>query len=165
MRAILAFHSIDDRGCVLSYAPKTLDKLLGALKRCDLPILDLDRLLKPETACGVALTFDAGQTIQKQVNELISEFYGKGIPVILLGYQLGKAQTITQLFGHWGPLYFHDSVKQMNTLHQQLGISLNDGISHSEAEKNGLLSKKPWVANKCTIFLLSSLNASTFSKI
>ena len=62
-----------------------------------------------------------------------------------MGYQLGKAQTITQLFGHWGPLYFHDSVKQMNTLHQQLGISLNDGISHSEAEANGLLSKKPWV--------------------
>src|SRR3990167_5653170 len=85
------------------------------------------------------------EEIQKQVNELISEFYGKGIPVILLGYQLGKAQTITQLFGHWGPLYFHDSVKQMNILHQRLGISLNDGLGHSEAEESGLLSKKPWV--------------------
>jgi len=83
--------------------------------------------------------------IQKQVNELISELYGKGIPVILMGYKLGKAQTITQLFGHWGPLYFHDSVKEMNSLHQKLGISLKDGIGHSEAEKNGLLEKKPWV--------------------
>lgn len=83
--------------------------------------------------------------IQKQVNELISELYGKGIPVILMGYQLGKAQTITQLFGHWGPLYFHDSVKEMNSLHQKFGISLTDGIGHSEAEKNGLLAKKPWV--------------------
>jgi putative mRNA 3-end processing factor len=83
--------------------------------------------------------------IQKQVNELISEHYGKGIPVILLGYQLGKAQTITQLFGHWGPLYFHDSVKQMNILHQKLGVPLKDGIGHSEAEKRELLSKKPWV--------------------
>ena len=82
--------------------------------------------------------------IKKQVNELISELYGKGIPVILLGYQLGKAQTITQLFGHWGPLYFHDSVKLMNDLHRQLGVSLPDGIGHTEAEKNGLLSKKPW---------------------
>ncbi len=83
--------------------------------------------------------------IQKQVNELISELYGKGIPVILMGYKLGKAQTITQLFGHWDPLYFHDSVKEMNSLHQKLGISLKDGIGHSEAEKNGLLEKKPWV--------------------
>ena len=81
---------------------------------------------------------------KKQVNELISELYGKGIPVILLGYQLGKAQTITQLFGHWGPLYFHDSVKLMNDLHRRLGVSLPDGIGHTEAEKNGLLSKKPW---------------------
>ena len=83
--------------------------------------------------------------IQKQVNELISGLYGKGIPVILMGYQLGKAQTITQLFGHWEPLYFHDSVKEMNSLHQKLGIPLKDGIGHSEAEKNGLLEKKPWV--------------------
>jgi len=83
--------------------------------------------------------------IQKQVNKIISELYEKGIPVILLGYQLGKAQTITQLFGHWGPLYLHDSIKEMNQLHQKFGISLYDGISHSEAEKNGLLEKKPWV--------------------
>lgn len=89
--------------------------------------------------------FPAIDEIQKQVNELISGFYGKGIPVILMGYQLGKAQTITQLFGHWEPLYFHDSVKEMNSLHQKLGIPLKGGIGHSEAEKNGLLEKKPWV--------------------
>lgn len=83
--------------------------------------------------------------IQRQVNELISELYGKGIPVILMGYQLGKAQTITQLFGHWAPLYFHDSVKDMNSLHQKFGVSLEDGIGHTEAEKKDLLNKKPWV--------------------
>ena len=83
--------------------------------------------------------------IQKQVNELISELYAKGIPIILMGYQLGKAQTITQLFGHWAPLYFHDSVKQMNLLHQKFGVPLKDGIGHSEAEKNELLEKKPWI--------------------
>jgi len=100
------------------------------------------------TECTFGLpefVFPKMDEIQKQVNELISELYGKGIPVILMGYQLGKAQTITQLFGHWGPLYFHDSVKDMNSLHQKLGVSLKDGIGHSEAEKNGLLDKKPWV--------------------
>jgi len=100
------------------------------------------------TECTFGLpefVFPTIDEIQKQVNELISELYGKGIPVILMGYKLGKAQTITQLFGHWEPLYFHDSVKEMNSLHQKLGISLKDGIGHSEAEKNGLLEKKPWV--------------------
>ncbi|MDH5415811.1 MAG: exonuclease [Nitrosopumilus sp.] len=100
------------------------------------------------TECTFGLpefVFPKMEEIQKQVNELISELYGKGIPVILMGYQLGKAQTITQLFGHWGPLYFHDSVKDMNLLHQKFGVLLMDGIGHSEAEKNGLLEKKPWM--------------------
>ncbi|MDX1596595.1 MAG: exonuclease, partial [Nitrosopumilaceae archaeon] len=83
--------------------------------------------------------------IKNQVNNLISDLYSKGIPVILLGYQLGKAQTITQLFGHWEPLYFHDSVKTMNDLHIQLGVNLKSGMGHSEAEKLGLLEKKPWI--------------------
>ena len=83
--------------------------------------------------------------IKNQVNELISELYSKGVPVILMGYQLGKAQTITQLFGHWSPLYFHDSVKQMNDLHQHLGIPLKEGMGHTEAQNQGLLDKKPWI--------------------
>lgn len=83
--------------------------------------------------------------IQKQVNEIISELYSKGKPVLLLGYQLGKAQTITSLFGHWKPLYYHDSVKKMNDLHRRLGVKLDEGIGHTEAEKNGLLEKKPWI--------------------
>ena len=104
------------------------------------------KTLITECTFGLAeFIFPALDEIKKQVNELISELYGKGIPVILMGYQLGKAQTITQLFGHWGPLYLHDSVKEMNTLHQKFGISLPNGISHSEAEKNGLLEKKPWM--------------------
>lgn len=81
----------------------------------------------------------------KQVNEMISNFYSKGIPVILMGYQLGKAQTITQLFGHWSPLYFHDSVKEMNQLHNRLGVQLSEGIGHSEAKQRGFLDKKPWI--------------------
>ena len=100
------------------------------------------------TECTFGLpefNFPSITEIKNKVNTLISELYSKGIPVILLGYQLGKAQTITQLFGHWEPLYFHDSVKQMNDVHMQLGISLKHGIGHSEAEKLGLLDKKPWI--------------------
>ena len=83
--------------------------------------------------------------IKKNVNEIISDLYSKGIPVILMGYQLGKAQTITQLFGHWSPLYFHDSIKAMNDLHNRLGVELSQGMGHSEAQKKGLLDKKPWL--------------------
>lgn len=100
------------------------------------------------TECTFGLpefVFPSIDEIQKQVNETISELYSKGIPVILLGYQLGKAQTLTNLFGHWDPVYFHDSVKQMNDLHSKLGVPLKDGMGHTEAQMLGLLDKKPWV--------------------
>lgn len=84
------------------------------------------------------------EEIKNQVNSIISELYSKGKPVLLLGYQLGKAQTISSLFGHWKPLYYHDSVKKMNDLHRKFGINLEDAIGHSEAERCGLLDKKPW---------------------
>ena len=83
--------------------------------------------------------------IVKQVNEIISSLYSKGKPVILLGYELGKSQTISQLFSNWEPLYYHDSVKKMNDLHRNLGIPLKEAFGHSEAESKGLLEKKPWV--------------------
>ena len=60
MRAILTFHSVDDSGSVLSYPPRTFNLLLDAFERCGIPILELDRLLRPDTPSGVALTFDDG---------------------------------------------------------------------------------------------------------
>ena len=100
------------------------------------------------TECTFGLpefVFPKLDVILKRANNLISDLYGRGIPVILMGYQLGKAQTITQFFGHWGPLFLHDSIRDMNLLHQKFGVQLNDGIGHTKAEKDGLLEKKPWV--------------------
>ena len=81
----------------------------------------------------------------KKVNELVSELYNKGKPVLLLGYQLGKAQTLSYLFGHWDPVYYHDSVKEMNDLHIKLGGKIKPGLGHTEAASKGLLEKKPWI--------------------
>ncbi len=63
----------------------------------------------------------------------------------MLGYELGKAQTLSQLFGNWDPMFYHDSVKRMNDLHRSMGVPLKEAIGHTEAESNGLLDKKPWV--------------------
>jgi peptidoglycan/xylan/chitin deacetylase (PgdA/CDA1 family) len=60
VRAILTFHSIDQTGSVLSYPPRTFDRLLLAMQRSGIPLLDLDTLLRPQTKTGVSLTFDDG---------------------------------------------------------------------------------------------------------
>ncbi|WP_415281660.1 exonuclease [Candidatus Nitrososphaera sp. FF02] len=90
--------------------------------------------------------FPAVDEVTHRVNKVVSELYDMGIPVILMGYALGKAQLLTKLFGHWDPVYVHDSVAKMNSVYSDLGVSLKSAMSHSEAEERGLLAgRKPWI--------------------
>ena len=80
--------------------------------------------------------------VMHRTNKIISEMYDLGIPVILMGYTLGKAQLLTSLFGHWDPIV-HDSVAKINSVYSELGVELS-GTTHTQAEE--LMSKsKPWV--------------------
>lgn len=82
---------------------------------------------------------------RSRANGIISDLYARGRPVILMGYQFGKAQTLSEMFGHWEPLYYHDSVKKMNDAHRNLGVRLPDAPGHTEAEAAGMLARGPWV--------------------
>ncbi len=83
--------------------------------------------------------------ITHKTNKIISEMYDLGIPVILMGYTLGKAQLLTKLFGHWDPIIY-DSVATINSIYSELGVELESGMTHSHAQENGALTKnRPWV--------------------
>lgn len=83
--------------------------------------------------------------ITHETNKIISEMYDLGMPVILMGYTLGKAQLLTKLFDHWNPI-LHDSVAKMNSIYSELGIKLEGAATHSQAQAHGLLAKnRPWV--------------------
>jgi putative mRNA 3-end processing factor len=83
--------------------------------------------------------------ITHSVNSLVSEMYGRGIPVILMGYSLGKAQVLTSLFGAWKPLIVHDEVFKFNQMYKQFGVSLENSTTLSNAIEQGLLEKGPWI--------------------
>lgn len=79
-------------------------------------------------------------------NELISKMYNRGIPLVLMGYQLGKAQLLTEFFSHWDPLIVHESVQDMNSVYRRLGIPLKEGITFSKARERGLIKRGvPWI--------------------
>ncbi|HLG36949.1 MAG TPA: hypothetical protein VI338_02340 [Nitrososphaera sp.] len=83
--------------------------------------------------------------VTHNTNKIISEMYDLGIPVILMGYTLGKAQLLTKLFSHWD-LIIYDSVAKINSIYSELGVKLSRGITHNEARRQGLLSRnRPWV--------------------
>ncbi len=113
--------------------------LKGAkIPRCEILILE-STYGKPE------FKFPSINEIVENANRMISNLYSKGVPVILMGYPLGKAQVLTSIFKHWQPLYLHDSVYRMNQVYSDLGIDLGDAVQYSQAEQHSLLSKKPWV--------------------
>ena len=84
------------------------------------------------------------ETLDK-TNRIISETYDSGRPVVLMGYALGKAQLLTSLFRHWEPLIVHDSVAEMNSVYSELGVNLDNAVTFSQAEKQGLLKSRPWL--------------------
>jgi putative mRNA 3-end processing factor len=83
--------------------------------------------------------------ITHKTNAIISEMYDLAKPVLLMGYALGKAQLLTELFNHWDPVYVHDSVANMNSVYSKLGIGLKNATTYSEAEERGLLKNGPWI--------------------
>ncbi len=113
--------------------------LKGAkIPKCEVLILE-STYGKPE------FRFPSVNEIIENANRIISNLYSKGVPVILMGYPLGKAQVLTSMFKHWQPLYLHDSVYKMNQICSDLGVDLGDAVPYSRAEADNLLSKKPWV--------------------
>lgn len=58
MRAVLTFHSLDDSGAVLSFAPKAFARLVARLRADNIPIVSYSELLTRER--GVTITFDDG---------------------------------------------------------------------------------------------------------
>ncbi|MDW8276027.1 MAG: MBL fold metallo-hydrolase [Candidatus Nitrosocaldus sp.] len=124
--------------------------LKGArLPRCDTLIIE-------STYGRRGYRFPSVGDVVHRVNTLISEMYSKGLPVILMGYPLGKAQIITSLFRHWEPLYIHESVARINSIYRELGVELGDDhavvySSHSDDGRDddgygyGGLKHGPWL--------------------
>lgn len=71
MRAVLTFHSIDDSGSVLSFAPRLFESLIECLAASDIPVLAYPDLLEREH--GVALTFDDGfESVHRQAMPVLA---------------------------------------------------------------------------------------------
>ncbi len=90
--------------------------------------------------------FPSVESVVERVNRVIADLFSRGIPVILMGYALGKAQIISHYFSHWDPIYATKSVLEMNEAHSVLGVRVGEGFREfDEVMKQGLLDRRPWV--------------------
>jgi len=90
--------------------------------------------------------FPPVEETMRRVNELIADLFSRGIPVVLMGYTLGKAQILSDLFSSWDPIYLHKSIFEINQAYIDLGIKLRSDLqSFDEAAEKGHLERKPWI--------------------
>ena len=104
------------------------------------------RILVMETTYGSPeYVFPSTAKLVKEVNALISSAYDRGLPVVLMGYPLGKAQLLSYFFSSWEPIFYHESVATMNRIHVQHGVPLKQGTKFDPLKDQDKLPRGPWV--------------------
>jgi peptidoglycan/xylan/chitin deacetylase (PgdA/CDA1 family) len=112
VRAILTFHSIDDRDSVLSCSPHYFSLLLESLAAHDIPLCDLAAVLDPDTRAGVAITFDDGmRSVLQHALPVLREhaapahvFVATGAIESTAGWPRGEAGIPAYEMLNWGEL-------------------------------------------------------------
>ena len=104
------------------------------------------RILVMETTYGCPeYVFPSTAKLVKEVNGLIASAYDRGVPVVLMGYPLGKAQLLSYFFSSWDPIFYHESVATMNRIHVEHGVPLKPGKKFDPMKDQDRLPKGPWV--------------------
>ena len=104
------------------------------------------RILVMETTYGVPeYVFPSTAKLVKDVNGLIASAYDRGVPVVLMGYPLGKAQLLSYFFSSWDPMLYHESVSTMNRIHIEHGVPLKVGRKFDPQKDQDKLPRGPWV--------------------
>ncbi|HME19308.1 MAG TPA: hypothetical protein VKF15_06220 [Nitrososphaerales archaeon] len=104
------------------------------------------RILVMETTFGSPeYVFPQTARVVKEANRLIGEAYDRGRPVVLMGYQLGKAQLLSYYFSSWEPFLLQSSVARMNEVHTKLGVRLKAGKGYDLTRQLDDLPQGPWV--------------------
>lgn len=105
-----------------------------------------DTLIMETTFGSPEYVFPPITKVLEETNKLIADLFSSGIPVVLMGYPLGKSQILSHYFSIWDPVYICESIAKMNQAHVDLGVNLGNGFrSYEEASEKGMLDRKPWV--------------------
>ena len=141
-------HVLGSRGLLIDdqiyYTADISTRQRGFMGSARIPQADI---LIVESTFGIPrYVFPPVYDIVHTTNKIIGEMFDRGVSVILMGYPLGKAQLLTQLFQHWASLYIHDSVEKINDVYRHFGIRLKEGTVISNVKQNFLLEKPaPWL--------------------
>lgn len=159
MRAVITFHAIDQLPGPLSFAPESLDALLGAFSEAEVPVLDLDTLLAPEKPRGVALTFDDGiRSVHENAlsiltahgapahaflvtNRLAGDNKWVGQPATARTYGMMNWRQVEEL--HAGGVHIEGHTANHPDLRQLKDIEIEDELEQADAAIEARVGRRP----------------------
>ncbi|MGQ9513770.1 MAG: exonuclease [Thermoproteota archaeon] len=77
--------------------------------------------------------------------DCIEDCFRRDIPVVAMGYALGKAQQLEYLLDDFQPSYVHPHLVKYDEIYRLFGIEIRKRICLDYADQNDLLQKKPWI--------------------
>lgn len=84
----------------------------------------------------------SSEEIVKSAKDWVEEQFKKGLPVVLMGYTLGKAQLLCKIFEDFAPIYVDENIKKINNVYRECGVPLLD---FERFGQNKQLKIPPWI--------------------
>jgi putative mRNA 3-end processing factor len=125
------------------YTGDICDRSRGPIQGFDPPKADVIII---ESTFGFAeFRFPKLDDVIGATRDCIGDCFRKDIPVVAMGYALGKAQQLEYLLDEFQPSYVHPLLIKYDEIYRLFGIKIRKKICIDGADQNGLLQKKPWI--------------------
>jgi putative mRNA 3-end processing factor len=127
----------------LLYTGDLCDRNRGPLLGFDPPKV---RTLIIESTYGSAeFCFPPVEDVMGVARDAIEDCLKRDIPVVVMGYALGKAQHLELLLAGVGPAYICPELKRYDDIYRLFGVEIPPKACLANRKDKGLLEKGPWI--------------------
>lgn len=127
----------------LLYTGDLCDRTRGPLLGFDPP--KTDTLIIESTYGSAEFHFPRLEDVMGVARDEIVDCFKRDIPVVAMGYALGKAQHLELLLNGIGPAYICPELKRYDDIYRLFGIAIPQKACLVDVKDKGLLEKRPWI--------------------
>jgi putative mRNA 3-end processing factor len=130
-------------GHSLLYTGDVCDRSRGPIRGFDPP--KVETIIIESTFGFEEFRFPKLEDVLGVAKDCIDDCFRKDIPVVVMGYALGKAQQLEFLLDEFRPSYVHPLLAKYDDIYRLFGIGIREKVNVDEACRMKLLEKKPWI--------------------
>jgi len=139
------------------YTGDLCDRKRGPISGFDPP--KVETLIMESTYGSAEFLFPKLEDVLGVARDAIEDCFKRNVPVVVMGYALGKAQHLELLLEGFQPAYVCPELKRYDDIYRLFGIKIPQRIYIGDVREKGLLEKRPWL-----LFAPSRSGRSSFNR-